>query len=175
MKIKKDAITPEQSAMLHLIKGTLEALKVEAPVGHTKLENRKLTFTTGKDASVTREEGNAGQGFNFDDPKPLEVSKDALLLYIERMSVYLASTAQKDVVTIQVWQSCIADAERGMKGALPNAAAIALEEYAKTLPIPVEKPKTRTSGKRAGAKDVEIELKRLPKVQPSKWAGKKSA
>ena len=166
-KVNKDALTQEQVDLLHLIKGTLDALPIEPAPGSRKLANRVVRFTTSDSAAVNRAEGTDKDGFDSEPGSPpagLEITTPALLLMLERSGVAGGARAEK------LWAECIRDSLKMGEPAFPPAAlaALAVVQAEQPAPPPPERRRSRTPAKRTGAKEVEIEIERV-------HAGKKSA
>lgn len=160
---------PNFDAMMHLLKGTLDALPIEVPPGVAhQLGGHQVVFTIPDFATVTRAEGTAGKGFNLDPPATapgppvLSITLAAALLFLSRCGIPGGKKAQAR------WEECIRESLVLKDAPLPIEALTALATVQAEQKAPAWEPgeptKTRTPSKRTGAKEVKIEIQRLPKA-----------
>jgi len=158
---------PNFDAMMHLLKGTLDALPIDVPAGVAhQLGGHQVVFTIPDFAVVTREKGTAGKGFNLNPPATppgppiLTVGLAAALLFLSRSGIPGGKKAQAR------WEECIRESLLLQEVPLPIEAVTALATVQAEQKAPAWTPgepgKTRTPAKRTGAKEVKIEIQRLP-------------
>lgn len=157
---------PNESAVLHLLKGTLEALEIDVPPGEPhQLGNLEVTFTTPSFAMVVRELGTAGDGYNKGkQPEApgvpiVQVTLAAVLLYLSKCEISGGAKARAR------WEEAIRESLEMTEVPLPIEAAAALkvvqaEQVAPPF-APTEPGKTKTPAKRTGAKEVTFTIKRV--------------
>lgn len=142
-----------QAAALHLAQGAIEAqLKdVEIPPGHHNVSRFEVTLTFSDLAYVDRAKGTQGDGLD-ERASAVKLTANALLLYLQ----YCGHKIDGALI-----EKCLRDDIKGDK-CDPNADVLRAVES-----VQLEQPITtvRTPAKRTGAKEVSINVKRLPKEE----------
>jgi hypothetical protein len=139
-----------EAAALHLAAGALEK-RPEVPVGQHDVSGCRVVLTFPGMAFVTRGEGGNKDGTDSKPAPPIELTLDAVLLFIERSEIKGGAKARKR------WADCIRDVLKGMKGKPPAEAETALAEVQAKLP-PAEPVNRKVAAKRTGADQVKITI-----------------
>ncbi len=160
----------DKAAAAHYALGALDKfLKgLPVPVGHHDLCNIEMTLTFPNVAFVDRAEGTKGEGFNLAKPvivAPLEFTFEAMKLYVERLSeVELKSPAKNQKLLAE----CLRDSLKGTKAEFSADALKALAIVQAEQPVlepPALGEPTKTSSKRTGDLEVDIECRRPVKAK----------
>jgi hypothetical protein len=154
---------PCEEAALHLLLGVANG---EVPVGDHDLSNVQLIVTFPPFANVTRAEGDAGEGYDLVPPPSSEwpgLTPSAVMLFVN--ALLMTVTIQKSI-RVKLWADALRDAHKGIEPSPPAEALAELEKFQAALPpLPVSEPgKKKTPSKRTGTKEIDIQIRRLPKA-----------
>jgi hypothetical protein len=133
-----------EAAALHWAQGALKAQSV--PVGEHVLDGCRVVITCPKGAKVIREAGTEGDGRDECPPKSLDLTREVLLLFVDRTGA--ANIPKARSIFLECFRAAY-DTRDNPQSTLPAALERAAEDFFVSVQADT-KPTKKTPAKRIG-------------------------